>query len=184
MVQEAEAGRKLVEAVAVLVKVGAQLAAAQGAGAEAGELVKGGAQLAAAKVSADGGVKVGAQLAAAKGAGADGSVLVKVGARAEGRVLLKVGVQLAAGVVKALGALAGAPVQLLPSVASMAPAALEHKQIPRLVGHHLLVQPRVRAHQPRVRAHQPGPSAGLVLPMHLCDPCVFVSEQHYLLSSA
>ena len=78
---------------------------------------------------------------------------MKVGARAEGRVLLKVGVQLAAGVVKALGALAGAPVEVLPSVASMAAAALEQQQIPRLVGHHLLVQPRARAHQARVRAH-------------------------------
>ena len=44
---------------------------------------------------------------------------MKVGARAEGRVLLKGALA---------GALAGAPVQLLPSVvASMAPAALQHR---------------------------------------------------------
>ena len=72
-------------------------------------------------------MKVGAPLAAAKGVGADGRVLVKVGgqlaaakgAGADGRVLLEV-----VGVVNALGALVGGPVQELPTaltcVSSMA----------------------------------------------------------------
>ena len=163
-----------VEAVAVLVKVGAQLAAAQGAqlaaaqgagagaGAESGELGKGGTQLAASKV--------GAQLGAGNRAGAAGRVLVKVGARAEGRVLVEGALagaprplasmahaalkNRAEGRVFLKGTLTGAPVQVLPSVvASMAPPALKHKQILRHVGDHILVQPRRWAHQLRVRAH-------------------------------
>ena len=62
------------EAVAVLVNVGAQVAAAQRAGAETGVLVKVGTQLAAAQGA------VAAQLAAAQG-------LVKGGAQLKAKVI-------------------------------------------------------------------------------------------------